>query len=223
MEKRCIKCNEIKPISEFVKCKKSKNGVRGECLKCASDRNLKKYHENKEDINKKRRENYTGPTEEIRLRQKQWEKSNPEKIKIYNKRKYEKHKDKFIKNAMKWNYHKLETDLLFKLKSLLRTRIYNFLKSKDLNKSTSTEQIIGCSFEYFKGYLESKFVEGMSWENQGLWHIDHIIPLSMAKTEEEVYKLFHYTNLQPLWGKDNLSKSNKILDEYKDLVGEYIS
>ena len=212
MEKTCKKCGKVKSISEFVKCKKCKNGVRGECSKCASERNLKNYHDNKELINEKRRENYSGTTEEIRLRQKQWEKDNPEKIKIYSKRKYEKHKDKFIENSMKWNSYKLKTDILFKLKSLLRTRIYNFLKSKCLTKSTSTERIVGCSNEYFKEYMENKFTEGMSWDNQGKWHIDHIIPLSSANSEEEIYKLFHYTNLQPLWAKDNLSKHNKILE-----------
>lgn len=218
MEKTCIKCGKVKPLTEFVKSKQSKNGVRGECSKCASERELKKYHENKELINEKRRENYKGTTEEIRLRQKLWEKNNPEKIKIYSKRKYEKHKDKFIRNSMKWNYHKLETDILFKLKNLLRGRIYSFLKSKGVRKLKSTEDIVGCSKEYLKEYLENKFVDGMSWDNQGKWHIDHIIPLSSGKSEEEIYKLFHYTNLQPLWAKDNIIKSNKILDEYKHLV-----
>ena len=222
MEKTCNKCGEVKPISEFVKCKKSKNGVRGECSKCANERNLKKYHDNKEQINENRRNNYTGPTEESRVRQRQWEKNNPDKIKIYSKRKYVKHKDKFIKNSMKWNYNKLETDTLFKLKSLLRSRIYNFLKSKGFSKNSSTEQIIGCSKEYLKEYLENKFTDGMSWDNQGKWHIDHIIPLSSANNEEEIYKLFHYTNLQPLWAKDNFVKSNIILEEHKHLVSNYI-
>ena len=50
----------------------------------------------------------------------------------------------------------------------------------------------------------------MTWENQGEWHFDHIIPISSAQTEEEVIKLNHYTNFQPLWAEDNLRKSNKI-------------
>lgn len=72
---------------------------------------------------------------------------------------------------------------------------------------------MGCSSEFLKEYLEKQFTEKMSWENHGFygWHIDHIVPLSSAKTEEEVYKLCHYTNLQPLWAEDNLKKGDKIL------------
>jgi hypothetical protein len=77
-----------------------------------------------------------------------------------------------------------------------------------------TIEILGMDINSFKIYIESKFLNGMSWDNYGLngWHIDHIIPLCSAKTEEEFYKLCHYTNLQPLWAKDNWKKSNKILN-----------
>ena len=80
------------------------------------------------------------------------------------------------------------------------------------NKSKSTEIIIGISFDELKIYLESKFIEGMTWSNYGFngWHIDHIIPLSSAENEEEIYKLCHYTNLQPLWAEENLKKGKKI-------------
>jgi hypothetical protein len=71
--------------------------------------------------------------------------------------------------------------------------------------------IVGCTQEFLKEYIENKFVDGMTWENQGEWHIDHRIPLSSANSEDEIYKLCHYTNLQPLWGEDNRIKSNKIL------------
>jgi hypothetical protein len=83
-----------------------------------------------------------------------------------------------------------------------------------LIKNKTYNDIIGCSPEFLKEYLENQFAEGMSWDNHGQysWHIDHIIPLSSAKTDEEIYKLCHYTNLQPLWAEDNLRKSNKILN-----------
>jgi hypothetical protein len=84
-------------------------------------------------------------------------------------------------------------------------------KSNFTKKSKKTSEILGCTFEDFKIYLESKFDENMNWENQGTyWHLDHIIPISSAQTEQEVYKLNHYTNFQPLYWLDNLKKSNKI-------------
>ena len=80
-----------------------------------------------------------------------------------------------------------------------------------MNKNNKTFEIVGCSPKFLKEFIENKFTEGMCWELLGVKiHIDHIIPLSSAKNEEEVYKLCHYTNLQPLWAEDNLKKSNKI-------------
>ena len=73
--------------------------------------------------------------------------------------------------------------------------------------------MLGCTPLQLKEHLESKFTGNMTWENYGFygWHIDHIIPLSSAKDEDGLKKLCHYTNLQPLWCKDNLSKGSKIL------------
>jgi hypothetical protein len=87
-----------------------------------------------------------------------------------------------------------------------------YIKINDLTKHNNTFNYIGCSVEYLKNYIEDRFTEGMCWENYGLygWHIDHIIPLSLGKTEEELFKLNHFTNLRPLWAFDNLSKGNKI-------------
>jgi hypothetical protein len=70
--------------------------------------------------------------------------------------------------------------------------------------------MLGCDYDFFKAYIERQFKQGMTWENHGKWHFDHIIPVSSAKNEEELIKLNHYTNFQPLWAEENLSKSNKI-------------
>ena len=102
--------------------------------------------------------------------------------------------------------------MLFSLKLKLNCRLHKVLKRKNFKKKYKFSNILGCSLEEFKLYFESKFTEGMSWELMGREiHIDHIIPCASAKTEEEMIKLFHYTNLQPLWAKDNMSKSDKIL------------
>ena len=86
----------------------------------------------------------------------------------------------------------------------------SFLKSKNLQKNNKTFEVVGCTPEELKNHIESKFLVGMSWENQGDWHIDHIIPLSSAINEDEIIKLCHYTNLQPLWALDNMKKGSKL-------------
>ena len=101
----------------------------------------------------------------------------------------------------------------------LRSLTYQSFKNKGLRKNKRTENILGCSFEFMKEYIENKFENWMTWENQGRyngefnygWDIDHIIPLSSAKTEEELIQLCHYLNLQPLCSKVNRDiKFNKL-------------
>jgi hypothetical protein len=93
----------------------------------------------------------------------------------------------------------------------MRGRLNHFLTKNNLTKTNKTFEIVGCSPQFLKEYLEKQFIDGMTWENRSEWHIDHIIPLSSAKTEDELYRLCHYTNLQPLWAEENLKKSNKII------------
>lgn len=83
-----------------------------------------------------------------------------------------------------------------------------FFKNKNHKKA---EKILGVNREFYKKYLEEKFTKGMCWDNYGFrgWHIDHVIPLISAKNEEELINLFHYTNTQPLWAVDNISKGCK--------------
>jgi hypothetical protein len=106
---------------------------------------------------------------------------------------------------MKERYAK---DPVFKINRVLRSLIYRAIKGKSKNQQAI--EILGCSIEQFWKYLESKFTKGMTKENHGKWHIDHITPLSSAKNKQEKIKLSHYTNFQPLWAEDNLKKSNKI-------------
>lgn len=103
-------------------------------------------------------------------------------------------------------------DPLYKLMSSIRTRISQTLSG--YSKSSSTLNILGLNtFNEFKIYLESKFQPNMNWDNYGFgenkWVIDHIIPISSAKSEKEIYKLNHYSNLQPMWWRDNMIKGKK--------------
>tara|TARA_B100001175_G_scaffold313415_1_gene320978 strand:- start:1325 stop:2239 length:915 start_codon:yes stop_codon:yes gene_type:complete len=110
----------------------------------------------------------------------------------------------------KYRNNRCKTDPEFKLLRTLRSRLRSALKSKNAIKSTKTLDLIGCSTSFLMGYLDAKFTEGMTWENHGEWHIDHIKPCAKFNLliEDEQRKCFHYTNLQPLWAKDNLSKSS---------------
>jgi hypothetical protein len=103
----------------------------------------------------------------------------------------------------------------FKIVKILRSRLASVLHRKNIIKHTSTLALTGCELPFLKEYLESKFTEGMTWENHGEWHIDHIRPCISfdLKHAEEQQKCFHYTNLQPLWASENLKKGSK----YKDV------
>jgi hypothetical protein len=108
-------------------------------------------------------------------------------------------------------YLKMRNDINRRLKVDLRSRLNRAISG--MYKSGSAVSDLGCSIEELKTYLESKFQPGMTWENKGIhgWHVDHIIPLSSFNLEnrDELLKACHYTNLQPLWAKDNLSKGDK--------------
>ena len=115
-----------------------------------------------------------------------------------------------------------QTDPLFKLKGLIRSRINDAMKSKGFKKFTKTHLILGCTYEALKAYLEAKFEPWMSWDNYGKykqgtanfgWDIDHIIPQSSAQTEDDVIRLNHYTNLQPLCSYINRDIKKAINDE----------
>ena len=104
------------------------------------------------------------------------------------------------------------------LTSIMRSRVRSALKNYETRRDKQhTMEYIGCSIEDLRTHLENKFSEGMTWENQGEWHIDHIRPCASfdLDIEEERLACFHFTNLQPLWGPDNLSKSDKY-DEDED-------
>jgi hypothetical protein len=100
------------------------------------------------------------------------------------------------------------TDPEFKLVKTLRTRLGSALRKQNSNKNNTTNELLGCSISFLKTYISEKFKDGMTWNNHGEWHIDHIKPCASFNLldDEEQKKCFHYTNLQPLWASENLSK-----------------
>jgi hypothetical protein len=99
---------------------------------------------------------------------------------------------------------------MFNLSVRLRNRLNSALKAKSWKKTNKLSEYLGCTLSELVVYIESKFTEGMSWDNRNEWHIEHIVCLSSASTPEELHKLCHYTNLQPLWAEDNIRKADSI-------------
>lgn len=143
----------------------------------------------------------------LRAKKKRYRDKNKEKIK-----KYQQNNKQKLHNYMKeYRKERYDKDIQFRISTILRSRLGKAIK--DEFKIGSAIKDLGCSIIELKSYLESKFLTGMSWDNYGLegWHIDHIKPLSAfdLSDRKQMLEACHYTNLQPLWAKDNLSKSDK--------------
>jgi hypothetical protein len=102
-----------------------------------------------------------------------------------------------------------KVDPLFNLKDRVRARMSCALRERKIRKNSPTEAMLGCDWDFLMKYIESQFGRGMNWGNKHKWHVDHIIPLASASSEEDLLKLCRYTNLQPLWSKENLEKRDR--------------
>lgn len=209
MKKICSCCKQEKSLDEFYDVKRKTPLVRNiktdnkvaRCKQCYVEKSRQWSLSNKD----KRKEI-----------SKKWSDKNKEKIKESNK-KY-RNSDQYKEVSKKWrkenivNYQRKRRhiDEMYALKVKMRSVIKKAFDRNGYKKRSKSQSIIGCSFEELKIHLESQFQSGMTWENRSEWHIDHIIPLATAKTEEDVIRLNHYTNLQPLWAADNLRKSDKL-------------
>lgn len=211
--KICGRCKEIKNINNFGLDKKTKTGYRSTCNECRKIESREYREKNPEKRKKTLLEYYNNNKEKELLRLKTYRESNPEKRKETCKKYVINNKNKHNAYSKIWKKNQRKNNPKYKLISNLRERTKDFLLYKKTNKKNTIINVIGCSPDFLKEHIEKQFKNGMSWDNYRFygWHIDHIIPLSSGKDEEEIYKLCHYTNLQPLWSKENLTKSNKIL------------
>ena len=236
VKKVCNKCLTNKELCEFSKSSRYKDGLDKICKVCQRERSRIYLLKNGKEVNERKKKWRADNKEHFAKSKKKWRDKNKEKLKKIRDTKKEQRKEydrlyriknKEIIRERKKNYRennrekineyyrvRKSEDVLFKLNHTMRNRIRVFLKVKKWDKKKSTYNMIGCSPDFLKEYLEKQFKDGMSWENRGKWHIDHIIPLCTAKSEEELYKLCHYTNLQPLWGEENLKKG-KTYGEYE--------
>jgi len=169
--------------------------------KIASQRHADWYEKNRENVTGKMRSKYSEDSEyrtTIRSRNSKWYKNNKHKIASY---------------AIKRYHQKLKCDVQYTIKQRLSGQIYKAVKRGGGVKSAKTRALCGCSIPELMLHLQSRFKEGMHWNNYGKWHIDHIRPCaSFDLTDpEQQRQCFHYTNLQPLWARDNILKGARLL------------
>lgn len=221
MDKKCSKCCEIKTYSEFHKQKGRKDGYRSHCKSCVKNKSENYYEDKKGKILLGKKDYYTKNHVLIKEKRKEYVVNNFEKAKTTTHNSYHKNKTKYRgvqKNYRVNNKEKIRiiqnkiaknkylSDPTYKLKCRIKNALYYALKNTLSVKKNRTHEILGCSYKDLKQHLETKFEPWMNWENHGKyngsegygWDIDHIIPISSAKTEEDVIRLSHYTNLQPL-------------------------
>ena len=205
--KVCNVCKKQNPLDNFYKDKTRKDGLDHKCKLCCKNKNKKWAEKNnervKENCKKWREEN----REYVNAKMREWKKENPDKVYKVNKKYTDSNREKIKEDLKK----RKQSDLLFRFSTNVRANIKNSFKrgTNQFRKDARTETILGCTIEEFRVHIENQFKEGMTFENYGEWHLDHIKPISLATTKEEVKDLCHYKNYQPLWAKENLLKSNK--------------
>ena len=186
--KVCNKCNVDKEVTEFY-------SGRRRCKLCYNKYKKKSTPEQREEYNRRRKEKYYENHEEELEKSRLWKKRNPEKVVEYRRGYMSGYEKKRMENDPLYNVSRT-------VRNLIKCSIYH----KGFTKNSRTFEILGCSYEDFKLHIESHWEDWMNWDNYGLyngkencgWEYDHIIPVSSAKCEEDIYKLNHYSNIQPL-------------------------
>lgn len=201
--KTCSKCNTKKELTEFYDEKNKRDGKTKECAECIKDR-IKKYRQkNKELIKQQRKKHWEKNRENCLARQKAYYEANKTRI-----------------NKKKRQYEKEQLKLNPELRLVKNMRGYMRLILKGSRKAASQMELLGCTREHYLQHMEAQFTEGMTWDNYGEWHQDHIQPVSsFDQTDPEQQKIcWHYTNFQPMWAAENIQKRDSIVEHQVNLL-----
>ena len=207
--KACTKCEKFLPWSEYYKANipSCKDGYRYECKDCHRERAASRY-QNLDEKEKTRFKKLVKIYRKSLTPQQRtaYKKSYIAKMKAERPEEYEKYKKKRQKQKLEY----IKRSPRQRMIRNIRKRLYSVIKLKKGYKPESYSKTIGCKVQELYAYIESKFGKGMSWDNYGEWHIDHIKPICSfdLNSKEDVEKINHYTNLQPLWAKDNIIKGD---------------
>jgi len=215
-QKRCTKCRTVKRVSEFYKNKRYRDGSEYWCKECRKKASSVWYRANAEMVignNLKRQaENPKKKIEDIR----RWQANNPEKVLNWVRRWQAKNPER-VKAASKRYYQTHGKLPMARLNSNISQQMRRYLKG---NKGgVHWEKLVGFTIKQLKDCLERQFIKGMTWENYGEWHVDHKIPISAfhftSPDHTDFKKCWSLKNLQPMWAKENITKSNKLDGDFQ--------
>lgn len=221
--KICSNCSTEKEINQFYIDRGRPNSQCKTCIKSKTkkykENNKEKYKEyfkeyqekNKEEIKEYKRQNYLKNKEKIKKRTKEYYKNNKEDCDRKASERNKANRNRINELNRLRSKDKRDKDPLYRLSNNIRTTIWSSIKKLGYKKESNTYNILGCSYDDFIIHIEKQFDSWMNWDNYGKyngdfnygWDIDHIIPISSAKSEEDIININHYTNLQPLCSKIN--------------------
>lgn len=206
---RCKAYREANPEQVSATKKRCYQAKREEYLA----KRKKRYVENKEEILAKCAEYRANNKEAKRKRDREYYRKNRKEI-IAKQAEYQRRvADRLNEYSRNYVRERRKRDKLYALRTNIRGRFRYELAKRGETKYTKENKYLGCTWLELREHLESQFANGMTWDNYGEWHVDHIVPLAIAENREQLIKLCHYSNLRPLWAFDNISKGAKLPDE----------
>jgi hypothetical protein len=222
MESICCRCKVSKSYDEFCKDKHAPLGIARACRACKSEqgRAYRQREGVKEAASARAKKHYQNNKEKVAARHRKWAEDNSGRMKELQRNWNERNREH---TAAKMR-NKRRTDDLFHLKSVVSNSVYRAIRQR-LNASKDDDTWIALSYtpQQLKEHLESQFEDWMTWDNYGLWHIDHIYPHSKFQyetLEDEAFKLcWSLENLRPLEATENIRKGNSVLVEFEDVFG----
>ena len=226
--KQCCKCGKVKPLTAefFISHVGCRNGLSGVCLICGRayarswyeknreltmQRAATRYIKNRDGINTTRKEQWKTQHDVLLAKQRVYNASRREAIRERDRKYWSAHpeaRNKKFRRAFKNRYLR---DPAFVMVMRLRARLGCALRAARAKKSAGTMKLVGCTPQQLMEHIQKQFKPGMAWNNRHLWHLDHIRPCSSFDLldPEQQRQCFHFTNLQPLWAKENHLKSDK--------------
>ena len=166
---------------------------------------------NRDHLNEQQRERYKENPQAFKERKDRYVESHIDQVKEARAR----YKKENRQRCTDYERVKRQTDPIYRFRTSVRCLIWGYARKKGYKGNKKVWEMVGCNFDEFLAYIQSKFEDGMTLENyghgKGKWNIDHIIPICTAKTDEDIERLNHYSNLRPLWSTDNYKRPKRML------------